>query len=488
MLLPLGLAFLEIQSLQRQFPPPGQTDLFVHRPASDLPGAILAVPLAVWLLRRLLGRIFPRSPVWGVERPALETWTAILAFAPAGRLARQPGVVARDPAPADPLLHAQQQSPRRAARHPDHLLRPDLRVQPALAQRLGPARDHGPGHHPAGGGDRAACGVCAGSASDRIPLYFLVHFLTFPVLRMLDTPAHDGVRLFLPTFFFLAAFAGWGTMAAARLLGRAVRVPTTLAAVATASLVLIPAAVDLVHIHPFELSYYNSLIGGPRGAWHRGFELTYWFDSFNDQTLEEINRKLPADAMLQMPNALTNPPTFQELQTLGALRGDVRLGELPWERPSDRFPFIAMQTQDSKASAFSRLLFAMRPWYARAPREVDDLRLATVADPIAVSRAWALQAMLDAADRTPPDPPTAPTWVRAIDKFLVPPPRAPRDSRTGTGSPRVDYTPILGRFWGDGLTKIHRLSLNQDVLDWARGSPGPARGRTTRRRSQSCGR
>ena len=58
------------------------TDLFIHRPASDWPGAILAVPLAVWCVRRLLGWLFPKNKVWGVERPALETWTAILAFAP----------------------------------------------------------------------------------------------------------------------------------------------------------------------------------------------------------------------------------------------------------------------------------------------------------------------------------------------------------------------------------------------------------------------
>ena len=30
---------------------------------------------------------------------------------------------------------------------------------------------------------------------DRLPLYFLVHFLTLPVIRMFPTPAHDGVRL-----------------------------------------------------------------------------------------------------------------------------------------------------------------------------------------------------------------------------------------------------------------------------------------------------
>ena len=33
------------------------------------------------------------------------------------------------------------------------------------------------------------------------------------------------------------------------------------------------------------------------------------------------------------------------------------------------------------------------------------------------------------------------------------------------------YVPPLGRFWGDGLKKIHRLTLNQNILDWARSDP-----------------
>ena len=208
---------------------------------------------------------------------------------------------------------------------------------------------------------------------DQIPLYFLLHFLTLPVLRMLPTPAHDGVRLFLPTFFFLAAFAGWGTLALARDLSRHVRLPTRVGVPALAALILAPAAIDLARIHPFELSYYNAIIGGPRGAWHRGFELTYWFDAFNEQTLAEINQKLPAGAEIDFPNELTNPMTFQELQSLGGLRSDLRLGgDVQFHaRRDDQFPYVWLQTQDSKATAFSRLLFAMKPWYAREPRQLE---------------------------------------------------------------------------------------------------------------------
>ena len=43
----------------------------------------------------------------------------------------------------------------------------------------------------------------------------------------------------------------------------------------------------------------------------------------------------------------------------------------------------------------------MRPWYALRPPQLDGLRVATVADPVAVSRAWALQLLADGPGRPP---------------------------------------------------------------------------------------
>jgi len=88
----------------------------------------------------------------------------------------------------------------------------------------------------------------------------------------------------------------------------------------------------------------------------------------------------------------------------------------------------------------------MKPWYVLAPPQVGGVRLASVADPVAVSRAWALSLLLDAPDTLPPDPPAAPEWVRA-------------------------FAPILGRFWGDGLRKSSRLTVNRKTLDWAESDP-----------------
>ena len=82
MLVPLAVAFAEVRHLARLLPPPDRYAMFGDLPATSLPGSFLLVPLGVWMIRRLLGRTLPTHPIWGVERPGLETWTALLAFAP----------------------------------------------------------------------------------------------------------------------------------------------------------------------------------------------------------------------------------------------------------------------------------------------------------------------------------------------------------------------------------------------------------------------
>src|SRR5262249_24450252 len=97
------------------------------------------------------------------------------------------------------------------------------------------------------------------------------------------------------------------------------------------------------------------------------------------------------------------------------------------------------------------------PWYASEPQQLDGARVASVCDPVAVSRAWALFVLLDGGDRSPPEPFASPAWVRR-------------------------YAPWLGRLWGDGLlseltpsgflrARIHRLDENEAVLSWSRSDP-----------------
>src|SRR5262249_21144622 len=75
-------AFDQMMKLRKLLPPPPWTNLSEVTVPSAYSGAILAAPLGIWLIRRFLGWAMRGHRIWGVERPALEIWTAILAFAP----------------------------------------------------------------------------------------------------------------------------------------------------------------------------------------------------------------------------------------------------------------------------------------------------------------------------------------------------------------------------------------------------------------------
>ena len=110
---PVALAFVEIRRLAALLPPPGSTDLTRHRPATELGGWVLLVPLTAWIGRRMLARWRRGDAIWGVERPALETVAATLALGPAVGLIGNPRVVARFVRPPGALLCAQRRPPRR---------------------------------------------------------------------------------------------------------------------------------------------------------------------------------------------------------------------------------------------------------------------------------------------------------------------------------------------------------------------------------------
>ena len=105
-------------------------------------------------------------------------------------------------------------------------------------------------------------------------------------------PVHDGVRLFLPSFAFIAVLIGCG---AARLwvMSKAVRLrwlgPTCVI------LFYLGAASSLLWFAPHWLSYYNLLIGGPSGAAAVGLEPTYYWDSLDDSVFNWLNEHTASD-------------------------------------------------------------------------------------------------------------------------------------------------------------------------------------------------
>ena len=222
-------------------------------------------------------------------------------------------------------------------------------------------------------------------------------------------------------------------------------------------MVLGSAAFSLVRIHPYELSYYNELIGGPRGAWERGFELTYWYDAFTDKVIADLNRQLPPNAEVDFFNDLTNTSVivFQELQSLGVLRGDIGLAA---QRRGHISFHLAVDAGFKGCRPSRGSCSRCGPGTPASPRQLDGAQVASVADPVAVSRAYALRSLLDAPDRSATRAAGRSAWVR-------------------------DHVPWLARFWGDGLIKAKAThSEPEDPRLVSFRSRGPAGGRPLHRR------
>lgn len=121
---------------------------------------------------------------------------------------------------------------------------------------------------------------------------------------------YDGVRHFLFLMPFLALSAA---LAAKEIARRWPRAQWAIAAVVALSIV------PMVRLHPYEMTYYNELVGGTRGASLR-FETDYWLSSYREA------------AMWLREHACPNRPT----RVLAAATQS-SIGCLRYYLPADRF-------------------------------------------------------------------------------------------------------------------------------------------------------
>jgi len=108
-------------------------------------------------------------------------------------------------------------------------------------------------------------------------LIWALSWATLMVVRALPiTPGHDGIRLFLPSVASLAVLAGLGAAWILELAGprwRCLLTPLVLMATVTECLI------GFARTYPYTDSYYNSALGGLKGAERVGFELTYYWET-----------------------------------------------------------------------------------------------------------------------------------------------------------------------------------------------------------------
>ena len=119
-------------------------------------------------------------------------------------------------------------------------------------------------------------------------------FAPFLLLALPLSPTNDGIRYLLPAFPFAVCWMTSGLLRvwnfAVRSTGKSPAILALRLGLAAGSLTLLALDVDNpARQSPYELSYYNSSVGGLAGAHQRGYETTYWWEILNDAALKELD-------------------------------------------------------------------------------------------------------------------------------------------------------------------------------------------------------
>ena len=126
--------------------------------------------------------------------------------------------------------------------------------------------------------------------------------LTIPIARCFPgLPVHDGARLLIASCAFWGVLAGFGAASLSGYAWRPVaereffpapkRGRRTFAFLC-ASVCVCVGAIDTIRSAPTYLSFYSGAVGGVTGAFARGFEPTYYWDAFDEGTVERVNAEL----------------------------------------------------------------------------------------------------------------------------------------------------------------------------------------------------
>lgn len=140
-------------------------------------------------------------------------------------------------------------------------------------------------------------------------LVLLWLWLGLPLVRasMPGMNVYDGIRHFLEVAPALAMLAAIGAEEVAWLVGEAIRRLPHRVVHAGVALLFLPALLDLVRFAPYEIAYFNRLIGGLPGAQAAGIRdaTDYWGTSYR-RGFAWLNDNASPDAFLYMPAGQTH--------------------------------------------------------------------------------------------------------------------------------------------------------------------------------------
>jgi hypothetical protein len=158
----------------------------------------------------------------------------------------------------------------------------------------------------------------------------------------------DGVRHFLELFPPLAAVAGLGVASFGRWKALA------------AAVAVVPVAIALAFVHPFETTYWNVFAGGLDGAMRRQIPQAsdYWAASYR-VGLRWLDEHAPPNALLAVPIAEHTVRMVAPFR----LRGDIHLVHLtnPWSPRIDQNALAALRQASAQRPVYVMFVFR-RDW------------------------------------------------------------------------------------------------------------------------------
>lgn len=148
-----------------------------------------------------------------------------------------------------------------------------------------------------------------------------------------QVPHFGGVKHWLPSMPFLGILAGAAVARGCaalveRLRARRPGLPFAAVAAPVFSVLMLPALIGLVRVHPYGTSFYSELAGGLPGAASLGMQRQYWSNNVTG-VLPWINANAKQGARLWLHEV--NGLSFRDYQRNGMLRADLRPASSPFD-------------------------------------------------------------------------------------------------------------------------------------------------------------